>query len=81
MRAKSSVGLSKPESIGLGLLDSTKYDIIMWRAKRINRRVWGKHNRIEVTVGWIGGFPLEAGSFVTDVTSSESCILSKHWHR
>ena len=81
MRSKSSVGLSKPESIGLSLLISTKFDDVMWRAKRINRIFWGEYNRIEVTVGEIGGFPLEAGSFVTDVASSESRILSKLQHR
>ena len=61
MRSRSSVGLSKPESIGIGLLADIKFDDKMWRAKMINRRVWGKYNRIEITVGGICGFPLEAG--------------------
>ena len=79
-KEKSSVGLAKPESIGLGLLSSKIMDVMMWHAKRINRRVWGEYDRIVVTVGWIGGFPMEADSFVTDVASSKSRILGKRRH-
>ena len=44
-------------------------------------RVWGKYDGVEVTVRGMGGFPLEAGPLVTDVASSESCILSERRHR
>ena len=58
MSARTSVGLSKPESIGIGLLADIKFDDKIWRTKMINRRVWGKYNRIGITVGGIGGFLL-----------------------
>ena len=61
MRSRCSVGLSKPESIGIGLLADIKFDEKMWRAKMTNGRVWGEYDRIEITVGGTGGFPLEAG--------------------
>ena len=60
MMSMSSVGLSKPESIGICLLTDIKFDDKMWRAKMINRRVWWEYDKIEITVGGIGGFPLEA---------------------
>ena len=81
LRAKSSVRLSKPKSIDLGLLASTKFDDIMCRTRRINTRVWRKYGRIDIPVGWICDFPLEVASFKTYVALSESRILSKHWHR
>ena len=61
MRSMSSVGLSKSESIGIGLLVDINVDDKMWCAKMITRRVWGKYSRIEITAGGMGGFPMEAG--------------------
>ena len=46
MSSRTSVGLSKPKSIGIGLLANIKLDDKMWRAKMINRRVWGKYDRM-----------------------------------
>ena len=61
MSSRASVGLSKPKSIETGLRSDINFDDKMGRAKMINRRVWGEYDRIEITVGKIGGFPLEVG--------------------
>ena len=61
IRSRSSVGLSELKSIGIRLLANIKFYDKIWWAKMINRIVWGKYDRIEITVGGIGGFPLEEG--------------------